>query len=62
MIKSLICQRNLAVAVVLSLSVLYLGCGVTSQQVTNPPVNTPTKAQVSVFLKDAPAEIGRAHV
>ena len=56
MIKSLICQRNLAVAVVLSLSVVYLGCGVTSQQVTNPPVNTPTKAQVSVFLKDAPAD------
>ena len=57
MMKSFILRRNLTIGAVLSLSALSIGCGITSSsQGPNPLPATPAKAQVSVFLKDAPAD------
>lgn len=50
-------RRRLAITVLLSLSGMSIGCGVTgSSQGPSPTPSTPAKAQVSVFLEDAAAD------
>ncbi|MBV9435266.1 MAG: DUF4382 domain-containing protein [Acidobacteria bacterium] len=58
MTKSFTIRENLLAAALLSLCLPFIGCGLTSTTPANAAAaaNTPTKGQVSMFVKDAPVD------